>query len=357
MVLNDITLEYKKIHEIIACMSKFAEQAENIVSTYSEQIKTSTTTYFKSTSSNPTSELTNNIGKCMTAINREVLRLNSQSRELYRGIALLEKQNIFNTVLARECEALIIAANTTDSITCQIIESQLENSKKQGLYNDMIDSLNTFLTHYRHISLLFEHVAYIESSLYEPLPNGITEDAISILEIKSNKECTDFSVYSEDIQNLSQFIMKLEMLMVPDSTHTIFTRRIESGSLRIVWGSKEIDLSCISDIIVALVNAIKSIASLPYELKLKKLEVQSKEIELENARTDLNAKKINIINMDIDNIIEKLGLDKNNPADKEKIQLLCLPLVDYLNSNPIGSINGVTYDLTHELLLLESKHE
>lgn len=355
MVLNDIAMEYKEIHDIITSMAGFTTQAEKIVSTYSEHIKSSTTSYFKGSSSNPTSELASNISKCMVAINTEVLRLNSQSRELYRGIALLEKQNISNEVLNKECTALINSANATDSITCQIIEAQLDNAKRRGLYNDLLDSINTFLTHYRHISLLFEHVAYIESSLYEPLPNGITEADISILEIKSNKKCIDFNVYSEDIHNLSQFMMQLEMLMVPGTSHVIFTRRIESGSFRIVWGSKEIELSCISDIINTLVRAIKSFAFLPYEMKQKKLETELKEIEIDSARADLNAKKISIINSDIESIIEKVGLDKNNPADKEKIQLLCLPLIDYLNSNPIGSVNGVTYDLTHELLFLEDK--
>ena len=90
-------------------------------------------------------------------------------------------------------------------------------------------------------------------------------------------------------------------------------------------------------------------------MKLKKLEVESKKIDIESSREKLNAKKLSIINSNIDNIIDKLGLDKSNPEDIEKIQLLCLPLIDYLNSNPIGSINGVTYDLTNEILLLENK--
>lgn len=357
MVLNDLVLEYKSINEILGNISTFVTQAEKIVSTYSKQIKGATTTYFNSKSSTPHSEFTTNINKCISTLNSDILRLNSQTRSLYKCIALIENHIISNKVLSEECKSFIESANTSVDITFRIIESQLENAKKEGLYNELLDSLNEFLTHYRHISLLYKHVAYIESTLYEPLPIGVNEEDISILEIKSNKKCLDFNTYSEDIQTLSKFIIQLEMIMSPGTSHAIFTRRIESGSLRIVWGSNIIELSCITDIVSIIIDAIRFFAFLPSEKKLKKLEIEAKKIDIENSREDLNAKKLSIINSNIDNIIDKLGLDKNNPEDKEKIQLLCLPLVDYLNSNPIGSINGITYDLTNELLLLENKTE
>lgn len=355
MVLNDLVLEYKSINEIIGNISTFVTQAENLVSSYSKQIKTATTLYFNSKSSSPSADFTANINKCMATLNSDILRLNSQTRDLYKCIALIENHIISNEVLSDECKSFIEAANNSVDITFKIIEAQFENAKKEGLYNELLDSLNEFLTHYRHISLLYEHVAYIESVLYEPLPTGVVEDEVSTLEIKSNKICSDFNTYSEDIQTLSKFIMQLEMIMAPGTPHAIFTRRIESGSLRIVWGSNTIELSCISDVISGIIDAIKTFAFLPYEMKLKKLEVESKKIDIESSREKLNAKKLSIINSNIDNIIDKLGLDKSNPEDIEKIQLLCLPLIDYLNSNPIGSINGVTYDLTNEILLLENK--
>ena len=88
---------------------------------------------------------------------------------------------------------------------------------------------------------------------------------------------------------------------------------------------------------------------------MRKLEEQAMQIENDNAQTDLNAKKLTIINSQIDILTEKLGLDINKPEDKEKVQLLCLPLVDYLDRNPVGSVNGVSYNLTQELHLLENK--
>ena len=48
-----------------------------------------------------------------------------------------------------------------------------------------------------------------------------------------------------------------------------------------------------------------------------------------------------------------MGLSNENPDDVEKIQKLCLPIVRYINNNPVGQIGDYEYDLTHELKLLE----
>lgn len=102
-------------------------------------------------------------------------------------------------------------------------------------------------------------------------------------------------------------------------------------------------------------SAIRSFAVLPSDLRMRKLEEQAKQIENDTAQTDLNAKKLTIINYQIDILTEKLGLDVSKPEHKEKVQLLCLPLVDYLDHYPVGSVNDATYNLTQELHLLENK--
>lgn len=355
MVLNDIVLEYKVVKEIIDGISDFIEESEKIVSFYFEQEKNSMIAFYSSSSTNPASVLSNELNKSISNIYNAILHMNSKTRSLYKSIALLESKTISDGILSKERDAFIDSINKSIDIMFQIIELQLEKAKKRGLYNDFLESLRKVLRHYNNIDLLYENIVNIESRLYEPLPKGINEDETNFIEIKSNKECLEFGTYSDDIQKLSQFLIQFEMIKYPGASHKIFTRRIESGSLRIVLGSKEIELSCISDIINSLVSAIRIVALLPAEVKLKNLDVEAKKIENESARDDLNAKKLTIINSQIDNLIDKLELDKNNPEDKEKIQLLCLPLIDYLNSNPIGSINGVTYDLTHELVLLEEK--
>lgn len=291
----------------------------------------------------------------MDSVYSAVLHLNSQSRELYKCTVLLENKQISNPALFNECSAFIDSINLVMDIICKIIELQLGDFKKSGVCNDLLDALTTFLSHHNYIVLLCDHVTYIEKSLYEPLPKGVEENEINLLEIKSAKECYDFMTYSDDIQNLSKFLTRFEMIKAPGTSRVIFTRKIENGSLRVVLGSKEIELSCIKDIVDALVSAIRSFAFLPSDLRLKKLEEETKQIENENAHKDLDAKKFTMINSQIDILIDKLGLDKNNPEDREKIQLLCIPLVNYLDSNPVGSINGMTYDLSHELHLIEDK--
>lgn len=357
MTLNNLVSEYRAVKEIIDTVPDFMDQAEELMANYSRQMKEAFSFYFNGTANNPQTNLANSVINCLNSINLAVLHLNSQTRKLYKCIALLENQcqSLSNSVLSQECSAFIKAANTSIDIMYNIIENQPEKSRKKGLYHDLLDSLTDLLQHYHHIFLLYDHVAYIESALYEPLPDGIEESEINLLEIKSEKECTDLHAYSEDIQKLSQFLTQFEMLKSPGKSHTIFTRKFENGSLRIVLGSKEIELSCISDIINTLVSAIRSFAVLPSDLRMRKLEEQAKQIENDTAQTDLNAKKLTIINSQIDILTEKLGLDVSKPEHKEKVQLLCLPLVDYLDHNPVGSVNDATYNLTQELHLLENK--
>ena len=67
------------------------------------------------------------------------------------------------------------------------ISSSLGDFKKSGVCSDLLDALTTFLAHHKYIVLLCNHVTYIEQSLYEPLPKGVEENEINLLEIKSAK--------------------------------------------------------------------------------------------------------------------------------------------------------------------------
>ncbi|MDY2725503.1 MAG: hypothetical protein SOV36_01560 [Anaerostipes faecalis] len=356
MVLSDIVEEYESVKDIVDEMGVFSELARNILSLHYDNFKSATSTYYQNAGqSSVLSNFGNAISNDLSSINDAILRLNSQTRVLYKCIGLLEKLPISNIVLAQECSELIASANNAVDKMFQIIESKLEFSKKQGYYIDFLDLLSVFTKHYSHISLLYQHFVFIEQSLYEPLPSGVSSDEITMLEIRSEKKCTKFDVYTQDIQYLSRFLGQFELIKCPGSSQSIFTRRIENGSLKIVWGSKEIDLSCLGDIINTIVSAIKSLAYLPSEIKYRNLENEAKEIENENARLELSAKKLNIINSQINTIADKLGLDSNNPSDKERIQLLCVPLIDYLENNPVGSVNCVKYNLLQELKLLDDK--
>lgn len=355
MVLSDIVFEYKTVREIVEGISLFVEQAQGILSMYSEEFKTSSIAYFTSTSGNPASSFISSISKGLETVDKAILHLNSQTRTLYKCIALLENLPITNKVLSHECTELVKSINVAIDKMYAIIETRVDGSKKKGLYSDFLDSLSVFLTHYNHILFLYKHVSYIDLALYEPLPTGISPEEINTIEIKSDKNCSELSVYSQDMQYLSRFIQQFEMIKCASSSNNIFTRKIENGSLKIVLGSKEIDLSCVGDIVSTIVSAIKNLAFLPSEIKYKNLENEAKEIENENARTDLTVKKLNIINSQIDTLIDKLGLNRKKPEDREKIQLLCIPLIDYLESNPVGSFNGVKYDLLQELYLIEDK--
>ena len=116
--------------------------------------------------------------------------------------------------------------------------------------------------------------------------------------------------------------------------------------MRIVWGGTTIELSCISDIIQAVTNAIKTFRLTSVEKRLK--EEKANSIHLDN-----EAKALSIINTQIDTICQKINLDPSKPEDVETIQRMCLPLVKYINNNPIGYVGDFQYNLSDEIKLLE----
>lgn len=58
-----------------------------------------------------------------------------------------------------------------------------------------------------------------------------------------------------------------------------------------------------------------------------------------------DAKELAIINSQINTIANYLHLSPSSPEDAEKIQRLCLPLIRYINNNPVGIVGDYKYNL------------
>lgn len=84
----------------------------------------------------------------------------------------------------------------------------------------------------------------------------------------------------------------------------------------------------------------------------KSMDENTRTIKLENDK-----KELAIINSQIKNIAQLTNLSIDNPEDVEKMQKLCLPLVRYIYSNPVGSVGDYKYDLNNDLKLIETIYD
>ena len=121
---------------------------------------------------------------------------------------------------------------------------------------------------------------------------------------------------------------------------------MESGSLRLVFGSNTVELPSISEIIRAITDAIRT-------FRLTSVEKEALQESTRKQKLENDARQLSIINSQIKTLCHTLGLSSDDPGDVEKIQKLCLPVIRYINNNPVGQVGDYKYDLTQDLKLLE----
>lgn len=79
--------------------------------------------------------------------------------------------------------------------------------------------------------------------------------------------------------------------------------------------------------------------------------------ETETIRTDNKVKKLEIVNSQMDRMMELLQIDKSDNNSKELLEKFGISLLNYMEANPQGEMNGVKYDISECVKLLEKKVE
>ena len=195
----------------------------------------------------------------------------------------------------------------------------------------------------------------VKEKLLEPLPKDVSVQKLVSFELQSYKATLDFSTYVQDLTYLSKFMTQIQRILNPESP--IFVRRIESGSLNIIWSGNKIEIEAISDIINAIVNGIQTLCFMPVNYKIKKEELQTLKLQNRSLEIDIQSKTLAVINSQIDILTDRLNLKKDNPEHIEIIQAACAPLVEYLENNPAGCINHKEYNIHSSIKNLVKKGE
>lgn len=267
----------------------------------------------------------------------------------YASMAKLEEYNFNIPFLKLQVNNFLKNGHTVIGAFNSIIYEQSYGMKTKVLLPALISPLRELISNYDALRRYYFQLKGLDELLFENIPDiDAKSEKYNRIELHSLKPSLDMDSFIDDVKNLSIFICQFELIMTPENgSCKIYTQRIESGSLRIVWGSNTIELSGISDIIKAISDGIRTFRLTSAEKRLKNEEARTSKLQNDE-------KELAIINSQIKTVARITGLSSEEPADVEKLQKLCLPLVRYLYGNPVGSIGGYKYDINNELKLITS---
>ena len=366
MVLNDITNDYSQFIKILNFYNvecSYIDSALSLISEYQNKINVLADTFLKSQKrDNDRTSLVNGLNALENGFSTQIANMNTSMRNTTRLITEVERLDFTSPSVKDNAEILCQSLNNLMDITEAYAANKIKGVSNTTTFFKLIKELENFKK--VHVQIYSNHTILenIENELLEKLPFEQSEETeIFHLDIRSFKPELNISTFSDDLKLLADCLHGFERLVDPDPNHMIFIRKIESGSLKALFGSNKVDFSIFPDLITSISNAIKTWRTTPAEKAKLEAEAQKTRAEAELIQAQAEAQhiqnessKLAIANSQIDFLCDKLQLDKNNPECIEQIQRFCIPLITYIEHNPIGSINGINYDISKEIRLLEN---
>lgn len=124
--------------------------------------------------------------------------------------------------------------------------------------------------------------------------------------------------------------------------NNIYLRKVETGSLTVA-------VSCVMGI-------APIIAFMFWVIKLCQ-DTAERSLNIEEKSLNNKKKKLKIINDEIDIAKKIFEIQPDNKVADELIQGCAIHLLDFLENNPTGTINGEPYDIGIEKLKIEDKEK
>ena len=364
MVFSDITKDYKTLTDLINTQEKsnaFFFAALNAKSNYHAQLQKEV---FESLTYEAKTPM--NSFFLDSLLSDQIAIMNSSLRKTIVFISEIENTKFLSKTVNDSARTLCKTLNNLMDIIEEYVTNKIRNNKKESNATlvELILQLEKFSDVYNMIFEKYTSLTNIENELVEPMPLDDSESSeCSYLDIRSYKQVQNIVSFTDDLKLLTNCLQNLERLAYPSGNHSIYIGKIESGSLKALFGSTKIDFSIFPDLITSISNAIQTWKLTPAEKEKTqaeaekiKAEAQLIRVQAESQHIQNEGAKLAIINAQIDFLCEKFSLDSNNPDCIEQIQQFCHPLITYMERNPVGSFNGVDYDITKEVHLLESSN-
>lgn len=273
----------------------------------------------------------------------DLLEWNHMIRVFTKSEALLEKRRFETEIADSYSQQYIMGVDYLfdcyDRLASLIKANQSLNAgiEIQPMVEDLYNSISDLSTVIEKINMANEITSEIVINTWEPLPNDEKEDQVENIVISSETTSMSLNDVASDIVNLDSFFKNVCQLIKQDQnqSNNIYLRRIETGSL-----------------IVAVSCAMKAAPIIAFIFWCIKLYQKAEKRYLDNAD-----KKLQVINNSMNIAKEILEVDPDNKEVDEIIQKCGVHVLNFLENNPIGIINGEPYDIGIEKLKIEDKEE
>ena len=366
MVLSDVIEDYESFIDLINANSgedSFITSALSIIERYHDKITQGADLYLKSAKNTEDKDV---LARKLRSLESSFpVQLPTFTHALSRipapaaGIEKIEFRSPTIRDLAKEiCDRL----NALMDLINEYVTNKMLEKNNSGTFFAIIDELQEFKNVYIEIVGNYDFLKKTEEELLEKLPEDTKDEScVTILDIRSLKPSNNLAAFSSDLALLTQCFDALERLYKVGSQTSIVTQKIESGSLKGLFASDKVDFTIFPDLISSISNAIKSFRLTPAEKK--KIEAETRKLNAEASLAEAEAEKMHIqtegmrvaiARKQIEFLSDKLQIDvKEHPEMREQMEQFCIPLISYLESNPIGAVNGVPYNLSEHVNLIE----
>lgn len=376
MVLNDVTQDYTAFINVLGnyeSENSYITSALKLINVYQHKINSLADTFLRSSKdASNQNALINGLRALEGSFSEQIANMSIGTRKCALLISEIEHTQFISQTVQDCTRSFCSTLNTLMSITDDYAANKILGKNNTATFFQLIDKLEDFKNIHTSIYNNHRFLTDTERELLEILPSdSVNEDDITHLDIRSIKADSNISSFADDLKLLSDCLQNFERLIKCDNTlsPTIFIRKIESGSLKALFGGTQIDFSIFPDLIGSITNAIKTWRITPSEIAKNEAEAEKIKAEAEKTKAETaliqaqtesqyiqnEGSRTAIVKSQIDYLCEKLGLDHDNPAHVEQIERFCHPLVAYIQHNPIGSFNGYHYDISKEIQLIESQ--
>ncbi|MCH5249175.1 MAG: hypothetical protein J1E98_04560 [Lachnospiraceae bacterium] len=366
MVFSDIKNDFTILIGLIDTIreqDEFFIAAHSISSNYQDRIEALTNTYISSPKKDENIyALSRGLNSLETFYSNLIATMSTSIRKVANLISQIEKTEFQSKSVEKYAVTFCARLNKLLDNLEEYTSCKIKNVSTADSYIKFIFSLKHFVIFYDKIYDNYKTLGYIENELIETIPIDMPVDTeLFYLDIRSYKSDQDIVSFTDDLKLLANCLQNLERLVCPSDSHSIYIRKIESGSLNAMFGSGKINFSIFPDLVTSISNAINTWRLTPVEKEKTQAETEKlkAETELIHAQTEAQyiqneGSKLAIINSQIDYLCEKLSLNRDDPNCIEQIHQFCLPLINYMESNPVGAFNGVQYDISKDVHLLEN---
>ena len=300
MILNDLITEYQTLKDNLKLAENFYNTSLSVIDFYNSEFSKVTQTYYTSSANNPREQLSGNLSKLFSGLFSMIGKLNSTSRGLYKCIGVLSNTSFKSSSLQNDIDLFISSADASIDSLYNIIENQLDSSKKQGFFYPLIKNLHIFTTQYNSLLKVEWHISKFKKILYEPLPEHIQKsENYSEFAINSLVTSNSFEDLSGSISSFGELYNGISRLLELPTSDRYYIRKVETGSLVIVITSTTVSLLALGKFIDFCVKKY---------IEYRKAGLEIKSMRQQIATTDLAmAEKVLELNPNLENKAELLA--------------------------------------------------